>query len=192
MDVIDDEPEDGPEMPDQLEQQIADALLNSNRTAAVAESLTGGNISAGLSAIEGASDWFLGGLVAYAEEVKFGLLGVERGPVINAKCAEQMANGVIRLLHADLAVATTGVGGPGPQEDLPQGTVFIAVATPTTVRVQEYRFEGDPFEIVRQTTRQALQDLADAANASDRAAAADSSGRRAVVPRPSVGRRRTD
>jgi nicotinamide-nucleotide amidase len=167
MDASDEEHRSATERTDQLERQIADALLNSNRTAAVAESLTGGNISAGLSAIEGASDWFLGGVVAYAEEVKFDLLGVDRGPVITARSAEQMARGVSRLLHADLAVATTGVGGPGPQEGLPQGTVFIAVATPTTAYVQEYRFEGDPSEVVRQTTRQALQDLAEAAGAGD-------------------------
>lgn len=167
MDARDQEHQSAAERTDQLERQIADALLKSNRTAAVAESLTGGNISAGLSAIEGASDWFLGGVVAYAEEVKFDLLGVDRGPVITARSAQQMAIGVSRLLHADLAVATTGVGGPGPQEGLPQGTVFIAVATPTIAHVQEYRFEGDPSEIVRQTTRQALQDLAEAAGAGD-------------------------
>ena len=163
MDATDDEHPDGAERTDQLEQQIADALVSSNQTAAVAESLTGGNISAGLSAIEGASDWFRGGVVAYAEEVKFDLLGVDRGPVITAKSAEQMARGVTRLLHADVAVATTGVGGPGPQEGLPQGTVFIAVATPTTTRVRKYQFEGDPSEIVGRATRQALQDLAAAA-----------------------------
>ena len=70
---------------DGLEDQIAEALVRSKQTAAAAESLTGGNVSAALSAIEGASDWFLGGVVAYAEEVKYALLGVERGPVINAK-----------------------------------------------------------------------------------------------------------
>ena len=131
----------------------------------MAESLTGGNVSAGLSAIEGASDWFLGGVVAYAEAVKFDVLGVDRGPVITAKTAEQMARGVSRLLHADFAVATTGVGGPGPQEGLPQGTVFIAVATPTTTRVRKYQFDGDPSEIVRVATQHALQDLAGAVGA---------------------------
>jgi nicotinamide-nucleotide amidase len=119
-------------------------------------------VSAGLSAIEGASNWFLGGVVAYAEAVKFDLLGVDRGPVITANSAEQMARGVSRLLRSDFAVATTGVGGPGPEEDLPQGTVFIAVATPTATRVRKYEFEGDPSAIVKKTTQQALQDLADA------------------------------
>jgi len=161
MNATDEERPDGAERTDQLEQEIAAALGRSNRTAAVAESLTGGNVSAGLSAIEGASNWFLGGVVAYAEAVKFDLLGVDPGPVINAHTAEQMARGVSRLLQADFAVATTGVGGPGPEEGLPQGTVFIAVATPTATRVRKYAFDGDPSVIVKKTTQQALQDLAD-------------------------------
>ncbi len=150
------------------ERQIADALVRSDRTAAAAESLTGGNVSAGLSAIEGASEWFVGGVVAYAEEVKFSLLQVERGPVITEKSALQMAEGVARLLEADFAVATTGVGGPGPQEDLPQGTVFIAVTTPAGSEARKYWFEGDPPDIVEQATRQALADLAGAVSAVSR------------------------
>ena len=145
---------------DDLQQQIAKALTSSNRTAAAAESLTGGNVSAGLSAIEGASDWFVGGVIAYAAEVKYDLLGVDRGPVINALTARQMATGVARLLHADFAVATTGVGGPGPQEDRPEGTVFIAVASPTGCTDREYSFGGDPSSIIEQATHQALRDLA--------------------------------
>jgi nicotinamide-nucleotide amidase len=145
---------------DDSQDEIAKILVDRNQTAAAAESLTGGNISAALSAIEGASDWFLGGVVAYAEDVKFNLLGVERGPVINARSGLQMAEGVARLLGADFAVATTGVGGPGPQEDLPQGTVFIAVATPGDSDVREYQFDGDPADVVAQATRQALDDLA--------------------------------
>lgn len=152
------------------EEQIARALLDSDGTAAAAESLTGGNVSAQLSAIEGASGWFVGGVVAYAEDVKYELLGVERGPVINARTAEQMANGVARLLGADFAVSTTGVGGPGPQEDMPQGTVFIAVATPAGTSVREYRFDGDPSEVVTQATRQALTNLAAATASQQRSA----------------------
>ena len=143
-----------------LERRIAETLTRAQQTAAAAESLTGGNVSAGLSAIEGASEWFVGGVVAYAAEVKHDLLGVDPGPVINARTARQMATGVARLLHADFAVATTGVGGPGPQEGRPEGTVFIAVATPSNCTDREYAFDGDPSEIIEQATRQALSDLA--------------------------------
>ena len=145
---------------DDVEQQIASTLKRARQTAAAAESLTGGQVSAGLSAIEGASDWFVGGVVAYASEVKFDLLGVDRGPVVNAPTARQMATGVARLLNADFAVATTGVGGPGPQEGRPEGTVFIAVATPTGCTDGEYAFCGDPTGIIEQATQQALRDLA--------------------------------
>ena len=148
-----------PDTPDP-EQHIAEALTRTNHTAAAAESLTGGNVSAGLSSIEGASNWFLGGVVAYAETVKFDLLGVRHGPVITADCAEQMAVGVARLLGADFAVSTTGVGGPGPQEGLPQGTVFIAVATPDGGRARQYSFDGEPSQVVEDSTRRALRDLA--------------------------------
>ena len=147
------------------QQQIAETLSRSNRTAASAESLTGGNVSADLSAIEGASGWFLGGVVAYSEDVKFKLLDVEPGPVINARTAQQMAVGVARLLGADFAVATTGVGGPGPQEELPQGTVYIAVTGPSGCATREYQFGGDPSEVVQRATDQALEDLAQAITA---------------------------
>ena len=146
-------------MPDR-EQYIAEALSRTGHTAAAAESLTGGNVSAGLSAIEGASNWFLGGVVAYAETVKYDLLEVSAGPVITAESAQQMALGVARLLGADFAVATTGVGGPGAQEGLPAGTVFIAVATPHGSRSRQYSFAGDPSQVVQHCTRQALRDLA--------------------------------
>ena len=134
--------------------------MDSGRSAAVAESLTGGNVSARLSAIQGASGWFAGAVVAYAEEVKFDLLGVERGPVVNEGTARQMATGVSRLLNAEFAVATTGVGGPGPQEDRPEGTVFIAVASPGACDVREYQFDGDPSDVVERATQQAVRDLA--------------------------------
>ena len=69
---------------------------------------------------------------------------------------------VARLLGADFTVATTGVGGPGPQEDTPQGTVFIAVRAPGGENGREYRFEGEPTDVVTQATEQALRDLASA------------------------------
>lgn len=98
--------------------------------------------------------------MAYDEEVKFTLLGVPRGPVINAGTAEQMARGVARLLNADVAVAITGVGGPGRQEDQPPGTVYIGVRTPAGCTVHAYAFRGDPPDVVAAANRQAVHDLA--------------------------------
>jgi len=143
-----------------LAEGVAGALRRTNRTAAAAESVTGGQVTCRLSAAGGASEWFRGGLVAYSEHAKFSVLGVDPGPVITRACAEQMATGVRKLLSADYAVSTTGAGGPGPEEGQPAGTVFIAVATPTGCQVRHCRFDGDPETIVEHATAQALRDLA--------------------------------
>jgi nicotinamide-nucleotide amidase len=140
--------------------RIADDLRRSNSTAAAAESVTGGHIATRLAAAEGAGDWFHGAVVAYSEDAKYTVLNVKAGPVITADCARQMAMGVAQLLKADFAVSTTGAGGPGPEEDQPAGTVFIAVASPADCQVNEYHFAGDPQSVVHRATAQALRDLA--------------------------------
>ena len=147
-----------------LAERVGTALRESNATVATAESLTGGQIACQLSAGEAASEWFRGGLVAYSEYAKVSVLGVDPGPVITGRCAEQMAVGVRKLLSADYAISTTGAGGPGPAEGQPAGTVFIAVASPGGCQVREYHFDGDPEAVVRETARQALHDLAAVTN----------------------------
>jgi nicotinamide-nucleotide amidase len=132
-------------------------------TIACAESLTSGAIASHLGAAGSASEWFAGGVVAYSAQVKFDVLGVERGPVVTAVCAEQMARGVAKLTHADLALAVTGEGGPEPAEDTAVGTVFIAIRKNDGHEVREFHFDGDPSTIVYRTTRQALRMLRAAA-----------------------------
>lgn len=129
------------------------------RTLAAAESITGGSLAAALAAADNASDWFKGSVVAYSRDAKYSVLGVDPGPVITAGCARQMAANVATVLAADVAVATTGAGGPGAEEDQPPGTVFIAVATRHDCRVNHYRFDGEPPEVVHKATIQALRDL---------------------------------
>lgn len=138
---------------------IGHAARERRLTVACAESLTGGSIASRLSAAEAASEWFAGGVTAYSSEVKFNVLGVERGPVVTAECASQMAEGVARLMDADVAVAVTGEGGPNPAEDKPVGTVFIAVRCGDAGRVEEHHFEGDPAQIVQRATLHALRIL---------------------------------
>ena len=84
-----------------------------------------------------------GGLVAYDSELKFTELGVARGPVISAECAQAMAVGVREKLGADVGIATTGVAGPTEQEGQPVGLVYVAVALPTHVEAQPVRLPGD-------------------------------------------------
>lgn len=144
----------------ELAELVAKRAAASGRTVAVAESLTSGLIASRLGAATDASEWFRGGITAYSSQVKFSLLGVASGPVVCASCAEQMARSAARLLGADVAVATTGVGGPGPQEGQPAGTVFIAVAGAGFADAVHHRFDGDPHEVVDQTTTEALRALA--------------------------------
>lgn len=131
--------------------ELAERITEADATIAVAESLTGGQLSSALAAAPDASDWFRGGLVAYASEVKFDVLGVTPGPVVTAQCAEEMATGIERLLTARVGVGVTGVGGPDPEEGRPAGTVFAAVSTQGRVVVREWHFDGEPEEVLEQT-----------------------------------------
>lgn len=135
-------------------------MRRGNSTVAVAESLTSGRVGLQLGAAKRASEWFLGGVIAYGKSVKFSVLGVEPGPVITARCARQMAEGVAQLTGADFTVALTGVGGPAEEEDQPPGTVFIAVRSPAGLRVEEHHFNGSPEQVLQASTVQALRALA--------------------------------
>jgi nicotinamide-nucleotide amidase len=127
-----------------------------------AESLTSGHLSARLGVGADAAVWFGGGVVAYHSDTKFDVLGVHEGPVVTASCAEQMARGAMRLLRADVAVSTTGVGGPGPSEGMPAGTVFITVATgQDTTCTRELHLDGEPDEVLEQCCDAALALLAE-------------------------------
>lgn len=152
---------------DRIAQSVGDAGL----TLACAESLTAGQIATALGAGEGSGEWFLGGVVAYHRETKYRMLGVDRGPVVCESAAIQMARGVADAIGADIAVSVTGVGGPDTQDGEPVGTVFMGVVTPEESHVDRFAFEGEPVEIVRETTVQALRTLAEAVEARARASA---------------------
>ncbi len=139
--------------------RIAELVADRELTVATAESLTSGTIAKTLGAGPNASDWFRGGVVAYGEEVKFHVLGVDEGPVVTAQCARQMAEGARRLLDADLVVAATGVGGPDPSEGEPPGTVFVAVAGPSGTETEKLSLDGDPDDVLAGTVSASLARL---------------------------------
>ena len=146
---------------DEAGRAVAAALEGRDRRVAVAESLTGGLLANALARVEGSGDWFLGGVVAYASEVKHDVLGVPPGPVVSAPAATAMAEGVADLLRADVGLAVTGVGGPDPQDGRPVGTVWIGLAVDGRVTATEHRFDGDPPSICEQTCLAACRALAD-------------------------------
>jgi nicotinamide-nucleotide amidase len=138
-------------------EEIAELARKAGLSIAAAESLTGGLLIARFAAAPDASTWFRGGVVAYNSEVKRDVLGVPPGPVVNERAATAMAVGVARLVGADVAVSTTGVGGPDEEEGQPPGTVWIALAWGgRSSGAWPYRFDGDPAEICRQSCDAAL------------------------------------
>ena len=121
-------------------------------TLAIAESLTGGQVSSSLVEVPGASRVLVGAVVAYATRIKAQVLGVdaahlERTGPVDRDVALQMAHGVRRLLGADLGLATTGVAGPGPADGHPAGTVHVAVVAPWGQRHRELHLSGDRSQI---------------------------------------------
>jgi len=135
-----------------LAAEIAAAAAASGRTVAVAESLTAGQAAVLLGAAPEASAWFRGAVVAYAPSVKHDVLGVHPGPVVTASCAREMALGVRALLDADIGVAATGVGGPGPEEGQPAGTVYLACAAVDGVSERRVELDGTPERVTEVAT----------------------------------------
>jgi nicotinamide-nucleotide amidase len=130
-----------------MEAVVLDLLRARSLSLAVAESVTGGLVGARLTEIAGVGDVLKGSLVAYASEVKFRLLGVPEGPVVCFEAAEAMADGVRKLLEADVGLATTGVAGPAEQDGQPVGTVFLGLALGDEVVSTVVRLPGDPNRI---------------------------------------------
>ncbi|MCB0215944.1 MAG: CinA family protein [Caldilineae bacterium] len=129
--------------------ELGPALRAAGLRLATAESCTGGWLGALLTAAPGSSDYYLGGVVAYANATKVALLGVApellayQGAVSEA-VARAMAAGLRARLEADLAVSITGVAGPGGgTPGKPVGTVWIGLAGPEGSRAARHRFRGD-------------------------------------------------
>ena len=120
-----------------IEQLVHEILVDRGLKLAVAESCTGGTIAQKFTAMAGASQYFMAGVVSYSNESKCDLLGVNMADIesygaVSEQVACQMAEGVRRVAGADYAIATTGIAGPtGGSEAKPVGTVWMAVATPT-------------------------------------------------------------
>lgn len=147
--------------------ELAHELLRGRgATVATAESLTGGQLAALLTAVPGSSETYLGGVVSYATSVKKSVLGVDgdvvdRHGVVSAECAREMARGVRALTGADYGLSTTGVAGPEPQEGKPPGTVFVGIAGPDGDTAVALELVGDRATIQDRTCAEALAALSE-------------------------------
>lgn len=145
----------------ELAQSLVTRLTQTGLTIAAAESLTGGLVCSALVDVPGASAVLRGSVTAYATELKAQVLGVDAarlasvGPV-DAQVAQEMADGVAQLLGADVAVATTGVAGPGPADGHEAGTVYIAAIAPWGSVWRLLELEGRRSQVRIQTVHQVL------------------------------------
>ncbi len=146
--------------------KLVELLRKKNKTLATAESCTGGMIGAALTSVPGASEVYGFGFITYANEAKERLLGV-RGETLAAhgavspETAAEMAAGALRVSGAGIAVAVTGIAGPGGgTPEKPVGLVYVGVASEKGVRTVKLNLSGDREQVRRQTVERALLEAA--------------------------------
>ena len=140
-----------------LVERIGEALIEKGASAACAESLTGGLLASEIVRVPGVSKWFREGCVTYSDAAKENRLRVDPA-VIEAHTAKLMAEGELEASGADLAVSTTGLAGPGPDElGRPAGLVFIGGATEKGSVTKELRLAGSRLDIRRSAVCAALE-----------------------------------
>lgn len=134
---------------DELEAIVGAQLLKCGLHLGVAESCTGGLLSHRITKVAGSSRYFLGGAVAYANELKEDLLGIDpatldRYGAVSGETAESMAKGIRQRSCSDIGLAITGIAGPdGGTSDKPVGTVFIGISGERTLQVERFLFRGN-------------------------------------------------
>ncbi len=153
-----------------LEEIIGSLLRERGLKLAVAESCTGGLIGHRITEVPGSSDYFQGGVIAYAYEAKVALLGVSWDSLhvhgaVSREVALEMARGARQALSADLAVSVTGIAGPGGGlPNKPVGTTWIGLAAPQGAWARLYCFPGDRSRNKAASSEAALQLLLDYLN----------------------------
>jgi PncC family amidohydrolase len=146
----------------ELVKKLAQRLIASGKTIATAESCTGGNIAHNITLLAGSSQYFLGGIVSYANEVKMNVLGVhkedlEKYGAVSQAVVESMATGACKAIGSDYSVATSGIAGPGGGSDeKPVGTVWMAVSGGKKTVSKLWHFDGNREEIIEKATKTAI------------------------------------
>ncbi|MAW94835.1 MULTISPECIES: competence/damage-inducible protein A [unclassified Leeuwenhoekiella] len=146
-----------------IEVVVGNHFKQKNKTLAVAESCTGGQIAAAITSIPGASGYFKGGMVTYATHSKVELLKIDQKlidthSVVSAPVAEAMAKAVQEWYKSDYAVSTTGNAGPSKGDsDADVGTVFIGIATPNGVFSQEFKMGSQRERVISKSVNKAFE-----------------------------------
>ena len=146
-----------------VEEEIGPLLRARGWTLATAESATGGLVSDRITNVPGSSDYFVGGVVAYSNDVKMALLGVRLETLVavgavSEETAREMARGARAHVGADVGVSVTGIAGPGgATETKPVGLTYIALSAPDGEVCRRYVFEGDRLENKAQAAEAVLR-----------------------------------
>lgn len=148
-----------------LEEAVGKLLKEKGKTVATAESCTGGYLAHLITSIPGSSEYFMGAIISYSNEVKMNQLGVssddlEKNGAVSQEVVEQMAKGARERLKTDYAMATSGIAGPdGGTEEKPVGTVWISLAGPDGVISQRFHFGEHRGRNIRRSALAALNML---------------------------------
>lgn len=145
-----------------LEKVLGYLLYLNNFTLAIAESCTGGLVSHLITNVSGSSSYFKGGIIAYSNEAKVGILGVrditiEKFGAVSKKTAEEMAIGVKKVIKADIGLSITGIAGPtGETKEKPIGLVYIGLSKGIDTIVKDFLFSGEREAIKEQSAYYAM------------------------------------
>ncbi len=148
-----------------IEVMLGRLLSSKNATLATAESCTGGKIAQVITSVSGASNYFKGSVVSYATETKISVLGIsseliKEHSVVSFEVAKEMALAAKKIMNSDYAIATTGNAGPSKGDGNSEiGTVFIAIATPNTVIVEEFNFGQPRVKVIDRAVNKAFEML---------------------------------
>lgn len=155
----------GYEEDETIEVMLGRLLTSKNATLATAESCTGGKIAQMITSVPGASNYFMGSVVSYTTETKISVLGIaseliEEHSAVSFEVAKEMALAVKKIMNTDYAIATTGNAGPSIGDGNSEiGTVFIAIATPNTVIVEEFNFGQPRIKVIDRAVNKAFEML---------------------------------
>jgi PncC family amidohydrolase len=153
-----------------LAERLQALCVNRSLTVATAESCTGGLVANVITEVDGSSGYFLGGVVSYSDDAKRSLLDVpgeliEAHGAVSAQVARAMAEGARRRFSAGLAVAVTGIAGPGGgTAEKPVGLTYVATADDGGAEVRRFHWTGDRTGNKRESARAALELLLERAS----------------------------
>ena len=155
----------GYEEDETIEVMLGRLLMSKNATLATAESCTGGKIAQVITSVPGASNYFKGSVVSYATETKISVLGIsseliKEHSVVSFEVAKEMALAAKKMMNTDYAIATTGNAGPSKGDGNSEiGTVFIAIATPNDLIVEEFNFGQPRVKVIDRAVNKAFEML---------------------------------